>query len=268
MINLILFFLSFTANLVIIKTIPIEIFKSYINLYTIVGCLGSLAFFILYTKYLSIDKVKKTGYLLIFLYCFLYNVYDLFWASIIIYPLLLLFNDYIFTQCNLKKTNLIYRTFLIISALPFILYSENFRYLFESRVLIMAIILLAINYRITEASELNVKSTWQFIFFNYTFYYAPLLIIGFIMPSTNGMKYWYVFTQTGLVIYLKYLDYCTRKNRVAYRSVENLILVCACGSPVLPYYFFPNNIAIFTFYAGLLGLIYSKKFLIDSKEIK
>lgn len=261
MINFILFFLSFLANLVIIKMMPDENLRAYINIYTIVGGCGALAFFLIYSHETLALHVRKIGFGIMVIYVLANIPLDGFLASSIVYPLMLIYNDYIVTQGGLNKGRNVYRIFLVLSTLPFVLLQNQFEILFQARVLILICILLYYTLNSGLVTPLQVHSTWKYIFFNYTFYYAPLLLIANLPLTSSGLKAWYIFSQGGLVAYLKYLDFALRKNHTVSRHLNSFILLAAVGAPIMPIYLFPSATGLIAYFSGLLGLVYSKRYL-------
>lgn len=260
MINFILFFLSFLANIVIIKTMPDGSLRSYINIYTSVGGCGALVFFLMYSREAATLHIRKTGFGLLAFYGAAHIPLDGFWASASAYPLLLIYSDYIVTQSSLARGKLLYRIFLILSALPFLFFQDQFNILFQARVLLLAGISLFYTIFVNHVAPLRVHSTWKYVFFNYTFYYVPLLLIANIPLNPVALKGWYIFSQGGLVVYLKYLDFALRKNHTTPRHLSNLILLASISAPILPTVFFPSTIGLIVYFIGLFGLVYSKRY--------
>ena len=240
---------------------PNESIRIYINIYTIVGGLGALFFFLIYAKKAATAKIKIAGYGLLLIYTFASIPLNGFWASALVYPLLLIFNDYIVSQSNISSGSRSYRYFLIISALPFLIFQNQFELLFQIRVIGLAAILFYYTINTSYVESLEVKSTWKYIIFNYSFYYIPLLLIANIPYSPSAMKAWYIFVQGGLVVYLKFLDYALRKNHAVSPNLNNLILLASVGAPILPTVLFPSGLGLVIYFTGLLGLIYSKRYI-------
>jgi len=261
MINFIVFFLSFLANLVIIKMMPDENLRAYINIYTIVGGCGALAFFLIYSQEALASHVRKIGVGLMAVYALAHIPLNGFWASAAVYPLLLIYNDYIVTQGSLIKGKYLYRLFLIFSVLPFLFLQNQFELLFQARVVLLVCILFYYTLQSRDAATLQVHSTWKYIFFNYTFYYAPLLLIANISLPPSALKVWYIFSQGGLVVYLKYLDFAIRKNHTVSRHLNCFILLAAVGAPILPVCLYPSATGLIAYFVGLLGLVFSKRYL-------
>lgn len=261
MINFIVFFLSFLANLVIIKMMPDGNLRPYINIYTIVGGCGALAFFLMYSRQAATPHIRKIGFGLLAIYAIAHIPLNGFWASASIYPLFLTYNDYMVTQSSIARGRYLYRLFLILSALPFLFIQDQFEILFQARVISLATILLFYTVQTSHLTALQVYSTWKYIFFNYTFYYAPLLLIANIALPPAALKAWYIFAQGGLVVYLKYLDFALRKNHTVSRHMNSLILLSAVGAPILPVCLFPSATGLIAYFTGLLGLVYSKRYI-------
>ena len=261
MINFIVFFLSFLANLVIIKMMPDENLRHYINIYTIVGGCGALAFFLMYSREAATPHIRKIGFGLLVIYAIAHIPLNGFWASAAIYPLFLIYNDYIVTQSSITRGRYLYRLFLILSALPFLIFHDQIEILFQARVILLAAILFFYTVHTSHVTSLQVHSTWKYIFFNYTFYYAPLLLLANIALEPAGLKAWYIFAQGGLVVYLKYLDFALRKNHRVSRHLESFILIAAAGAPILPAFLFPSTAAFIVYFTALLGLVYSKRYI-------
>jgi hypothetical protein len=125
----------------------------------------------------------------------------------------------------------------------------------------MVVILIFYIVKTKEVTTLRVRATWKYIFFNYTFYYAPLLLIANMSLTPPALKVWYIFSQGGLVIYLKYLDFAIRKNHTVSRHIGRLILFAAACAPILPVFSFPSATGLIAYFIGLLGLVYSKRYL-------
>lgn len=261
MIKFIFFFLSFVANVVILKMMPDANLRAYINIYNMVGACGALLFFLIYAKESFALHVQKIGVFLLIAYVLLNILIDEFWASAILYPLFLIYNDYIVTQGNVAKRQSLYRLFLIFSALPFFFFESHFEELFQARVMLIAGILLFYVVATKSVVALQIQSTAQYVFFNYTFYYVPLLLIANMPFAPTALKLWYIFTQGGLVVYLKYLDFAARQNHTVPRYLNHLILLAAVTAPLLPAFFFFSASALVVYYVGLSGLVYSKRFI-------
>lgn len=263
MIDFLFFFLSFLANLAIVAMMPDGNLRPYINIYTIVGGCGALAFFLIYSRKAATPHIKKIGLGLLAIYAIAYIPLNGFWASVAIYPLFLIYNDYIVTQSNVNRGRNLYRIYLILSTLPFLFINDQFEILFQVRVISLAIILLFYIFHTSHLTTLQVHSTWKYIFFNYTFYYAPLLLIANMALHPTALKAWYIFAQGGLVVYLKYLDFALRKNHTVSIRMYRLILLAAVGAPILPAFIFPSTTGLIAYIIGLLGLIYSKRYIIN-----
>jgi hypothetical protein len=261
MIKFILFLLSFLANLIIIKIIPDEKLLGYINLYTIVGGCSALTFFLIYSSKPSANTVRKIGFGLILIYVFSVNFWSSFWVSAVLYPAFLIYIDYIITQSNLSKWLNLYRVAFIFSTIPILLTPERFEIIFEARVALMAAFLLFCAIKTKSLAALDINSKWSYILFNYSFYYGPLLLISNIALTPDGLRVWYIFSQGGLVVYLKYLDFALRKNHTISRKINFLILLPIVGAPIVPLYFFPSITGLAMYYLGLLGLVYSKRYI-------
>ena len=261
MIKFIFFFLSFVANVVILKMMPDANLRAYINIYNMVGACGALLFFLIYAKESFALHVQKIGVFLLIAYVLLNILIDEFWASAILYPLFLIYNDYIVTQGNVEKRQSLYRLFLIFSALPFFFFESHFEELFQARVMLLAGILLFYVVATKSVVALKIQSTAQYVFFNYTFYYVPLLLIANMPFAPTALKLWYIFAQGGLVVYLKYLDFAARQNHTVPRYLNHLILLAAVTAPLLPAFFFFSASALVVYYVGLSGLVYSKRFI-------
>jgi hypothetical protein len=261
MIKFIFFFLSFVANLIIIKMMPDDKLRDYINIYNMVGAFGALAFFLIYAREAFAWHVRKVGFFLLFVYGVLNILMDSFWASAVLYPLFLICNDYIVTQSSVARRQYPYRLFLILSALPFFFFESHFEALFQVRVLFLSLILLFYVLETKSVETLKVQSTFKYIFFNYTFYYVPLLVIANMPFTPTALKAWYIFAQGGLVVYLKYLDFAVRSNHTVPSHLNFLILLAAVIAPLLPSVVFSSTGALFVYYIGLSGLVYSKRFI-------
>jgi hypothetical protein len=165
------------------------------------------------------------------------------------------------TQGNVEKRQSLYRLFLIFSALPFFFFESHFEEIFQARVMLLAGILLFYVVATKSVVALKIQSTAQYVFFNYTFYYVPLLLIANMPFAPTALKLWYIFAQGGLVVYLKYLDFAARQNHTVPRYLNHLILLAAVTAPLLPAFFFFSASALVVYYVGLSGLVYSKRFI-------
>jgi hypothetical protein len=235
--------------------------RAYINIYNLVGACGALVFFLIYAREAFALHVQKIGFFLLIVYVLLNILIDKFWASAILYPLFLIYNDYIVTQGNVEKRQYLYRLFLIFSALPFFFLESHFEEFFQARVMLLSAILLFYVFATKSVVALQIQSTAQYIFFNYTFYYVPLLLIANIPFAPTELKLWYIFAQGGLVVYLKYLDFAVRQNHTVPSFLNRLILLAAVTAPFLPAFFFFSASALLVYYVGLSGLVYSKRFI-------
>jgi len=63
------------------------------------------------------------------------------------------------------------------------------------------------------------------------------------------------------VVYLKYLDFAVRSNHTVPSYLNILILLAAVIAPLLPSVVFSSTCALFVYYIGLSGLVYSKRFI-------
>lgn len=240
---------------------PDENLRAYINIYTILGGCGALAFFLIYTRKGLTSHIRKAGAGLLVIYALSHISLDGFWASAVFYPLFLIFNDYIVTQSSITKGRHLYRIFLILSVLPFLFFQSQFEALFQGRVILLAVVLFFYTLQTKEVTALQVQSTWKYIFFNYSFYYIPLLLIANIPLTSTALKTWYIFAQGGLVVYLKYLDFALRKNHTVSHHLSSLILLAAAGAPILPVCLFPSATGLIAYFIGLSGLVYSKRYI-------
>ena len=240
---------------------PDDKLRDYINIYNMVGAFGALAFFLIYAREAFAWHVRKVGFFLLFVYGVLNILMDSFWASAVLYPLFLICNDYIVTQSSVARRQYPYRLFLILSALPFFFFESHFEALFQVRVLFLSLILLFYVLETKSVETLKVQSTFKYIFFNYTFYYVPLLVIANMPFTPTALKAWYIFAQGGLVVYLKYLDFAVRSNHTGPSHLNILILLAAVIAPLLPSVVFSSTGALFVYYIGLSGLVYSKRFI-------
>ena len=184
-----------------------------------------------------------------------------FWASAVLYPLFLIYIDYIVTQSSFTKNQYLYRLFLILSALPFFFFQNYFEALFQARVAFLSAILLFYVLQTQSVDTLKIQATFKYIFFNYTFYYFPLLVIANIEFTPTALKFWYIFAQGGLVIYLKYLDFALRKNHNIPENLNLLILLAALTAPLVPNFLFFSTFALVVYYVGLIGLVFSQRYI-------
>jgi hypothetical protein len=63
------------------------------------------------------------------------------------------------------------------------------------------------------------------------------------------------------VVYLKYLDFAARQHHTIPWYLYHLILLAAVTAPLLPAFLFFSASALAVYYAGLSGLVYSKRFI-------
>ena len=261
MIKFAIFFLSFLSNVLIIGAIPSEFLQLYVNIYTLIGGVSAFCFFVLYASYLTIYRVKFIGYSLFLFFLFAVSISDLLLATILFYPAVLIFNDYISTQNDNGEGKLAYRLFLILTALPFLVLDESFEIIFVLRFLLIMGILLLYAWFTKVIVPISVKSTPKYLFFNYTFYYVPLLVIANLNSTNNSLRLWYIFCQAGLVVYLKYLDYSLRHDHFVPVPLKNLIYISVFTIPLAPFLFYQDLIRLFVYYVGIFGLIYSGRFV-------
>ncbi len=261
MINFLIFSLSFLANLLVITFIPNDYTKEYINIYTLVGGVAALTFFLIYASTTSIKLLKLLGYSLLFILVILNLFLSSFWAAAAVYPALLVYTDYISSQSDLVKYNRAYRIFLIASALPLAVFQNHFLLLFSIRTSLIGIILALYLLNTKAVTKLEVRSTWKYIFFNYSFYYVPLLLIANLPIQESHIKLWYIFSQGGFIVYLKYLDFCLRRDRTSFKALHKIILAASIIAPAVPSALHPSATGIAIYFIGLSGLIYSKRYI-------
>lgn len=234
---------------------------AYINIYTIIGGVTALTFLLIYSLKPIAVAVKMIGISLALSYLILIFFIDGFWISVIIYPVFLVYNDYIVTQSNITSARNFYRIFLVISVAPFLLYEDHFEFLFELRVILLTFIVIYYAINTENLTALKIDSTGKYVFVNYISYYIPLLIIANVQMEANELKLWYVFSQAGLVLYLRYLDFSSRNGYFVSSLLEKFVLTSAIFAPILPSIIFPSAVGLIAFYLGLLGLIYSKRYI-------
>lgn len=266
MLKFALFFASFLSNIIIVNSTPVQFTQVYINLYTICGAGSALYFLILYSRRNALIAIKFSGASIFLVYTGLIAFNASFYFIVALYPIVLIFNDYIATQNKDATGNTLYRWTLIISALPFIFFKEYFETLFYARVAILICILAAYIYTTSTVTPLPIRSTWKYILFNYVSYYSPLLITTNTVQTVDGMKAWYIFTQAGLVLYLKLLDFKLRNGHNVPKHLSNTILVSSTLLPFVPMMINFNWYGFVTYYCGLLGLIYSSRFINENEH--
>jgi hypothetical protein len=259
--NFILFFVATLANIIIIKNMPNDYLHRYLNGYIIMSACASIILFLVYTRHSLADHIRKAAFSIVVLYALAHIPLSLFWAAAFIYPLLIIFNDYIATQGNHNQGQNWYRIFLVISSLPILFFQEYFEILFEVRTFSLAVILMHYTLKTKSVTLLPVRSTWKYLLLQFIFYNGPLLLIANLPLAPIAAKLWYVFAQGGLIVYLKTLDFSLRQNNAVSYQINLLVILSAFGAPFLPALLFPNVFALAAYFLGLAGLIYSTKYV-------
>ena len=256
-----LFLLSFLANVVVINAIPEELTKTYLNTYNLLSAIFALSLFLVFCRHASIRAIRRFGFALLALFAIAHFFLSPFWATIIAYPGLLIFNDYASTQTNKGKWQQFYRLYLICSALPLLIphSPETFSILFQIRAYGLAVICLAFLALAQDAIALAVRSTWSFIVVNYSSYYGALLLLSNTTTDAHALKVWYICCQGGLVLYLKLIDYNLRHQSETTGTVTYAVLLVAVAAPIPAYLLFPSPIAVIVYFFGLGGLVYSRR---------
>ena len=240
---------------------PGEYIHQYTIIYTVIGGVGAFLFFLIYTNTKALSMIKAIGVFLLAICGCIFLSVESFFAAMLIYPVLLIFNDYISSQgfsLNLVRK---YRLLLILSVIPFLMMHDSFQIFFLGRVFILLAAMLFFVVLVGSVDAIPITSTPKYMFFNYTFYYVPIFLISNVVQSPQALKVWYIFAQGGLVLYLKYLDFSMRKNHSISGRIEKFILGACLFSPFIPMWFFQNFFAFSLYYIGLFGLFHSRNYV-------
>lgn len=261
MINFGLYLLSFAANSLVVLTAPGQMIKKYVLIYNASSVLFSILLFIYFTKFATTGRSKfiiGASVVIFSMGSAFIGIYD---TAILIYPGLLIFNDYLVTQSHKLKIVTGFRLLMIVSAIPFLLNPEGFSINIIARVLFLIFIAIFLSATARDVHLLSVKSPIKFQISNYVFYNGTLSLVAIVVKAPEALRWWYLATQIGLVLILKVLDFSLRRSHSLDIRTRWLAMVGASGIPLIALIFYPNVPALCLFYVGFFGLIFSGRYI-------
>lgn len=261
MINFCIYIFSFATSIAVIFTAPEKYLKGYLGSYTLFSVFFSLLFFIFFRRYANRTTSILAITLLLCVFCVTALVSGPYYASLLFYPGILIFSDLAATQSLTTKRVNAYRFFLILTALHFFIYPENFQSNLIIRVLLLFIISLVLAIFASEMHKIHVKSPWKFMAGNYIFYNGILLMITYSGLKGNDLRYWFLSGQTGLVFILKYLDFSLRKSYDVSNYLKGMVYFFSLCAPLPVLIFLPNIYVLVIYYIGMVGLIFTSRYI-------
>lgn len=264
MLNFLLYLLSFAANTIIILTAPKSDIHAYLGYYNVFGVFFSV-FFFLYYRYLCSIKVSRFilgVFLAVFLLiCLKLNVKMALFSS---YPGILIFVDYLVTQTSGVKAVNVFRVGMIVSAIPFLVFRDDFELNLLVRCGMLFAVCVIFAFTAKEEFRLSVRSTWKFLAGNYLFYNGTLIAVTWLIQDASELRWWYLSIQIGLVLILKALDFSLRRSYDMSPSLRGAVFTMGALVPLPVMMAFPSVLNLLIFYIGYGGLVFTSRYISHS----
>jgi len=211
MIAYLVYIFSFASNLIIIGILPKNIESMYLSMYTASNAIFSLLFFLIFSQKKLLLTVVNQGWaiVLVSLVSLVFQSIDL---MLFLYPALLIFVEYLYSQSRVKKDVLLMRLLLVLDALCFVFIRdlEGFLLGLSFRMMLLMVLIIFSLISKPECNLIKLKKKYKFIACNYLYYYLPFAMLVLFYSKVEGVKYWYIVFQVGLVFILKTHDYVLR----------------------------------------------------------
>ena len=200
--NLFSYFFFNLSNLLLILLISESNISTFLIFYSLAnGLFTFVIFFNFSTKFYLTPKIMI---LVGFIVLIISNFEKLYFMIIFGYVLLLLFCDYLFSQSNLNKTNLVLKILLFFtSAILFL--PINLITIIQIKILLIIIFLIYYIANSKSSKKLKVKSPLLYIALISVIYNGSLFLISILFNEQN-VKVYYIFTQVLLGIKLRFYD--------------------------------------------------------------
>lgn len=207
------YFTSFSSNLFLILNIPEDGVGDYLKYYTLSNAFFSIVVFLMFGKFFQSVDFKKISRLIGVLSFILIMIYDSDVNLVIfIYPALLIYVDYYYSQCSKMHWLYILRFFLLIDALLFYadFWGVGFYKNLNIRIFMLCVFVLMGAEIARVDKRLKINSSFKFALNNYVFYYFAMLL--FVQESyvIENAKMWFLSMQVGMVYILKLHDFKLR----------------------------------------------------------
>ncbi len=258
--DFLIYLLSFCSNIIIIVLAPDDALKDFAKIYLIGNIVFSLLVYYQFTNSVNIKNIKLI--FIISILC-LFISFGLNLSKITIYffyPYFYLISDYLVSQKFQKKFIRYFRVLSLITLIPFIFSRLGFDLSLTLRTVFFILAGSIFLYSNSRISKLLVTSRWTFVLFCYLSYSLPLYLIIFFARDANELKFWYISTQAGIAIILKYYDFSSRGDGKNYYIIY-IFTFFSFIIPllVLPFYF--NLVLAFIYWLGFLCALYAGKFV-------
>lgn len=258
--DFLLFGISFVANLIIFVLVPNADLHDFAFLYLAGNSIFSFIIYSQFTGAININSIKFIYYVCLF-FLFTLALGPLPNTAIyFFYPYFYLIADHLVSQ---KFSLNIVRFYRFLSISTVVLFFEN-NLSFTNDVLVrtifFALISLACINNSSNIKPLSINSRWKFVLFCYLSYTVPLFVIVHISRNPAELKVWYVLTQLGIAILLKYYDFSSRGAGIN----QFTFLLCAIFSFAIPFIGMAISFSLqlfFVYFFGLIIILYAGKYV-------
>lgn len=259
--NFSLYLASFVASVVITLAAPAGLLKQYLQTYTLASFFFSLLFFLYFSMSPTMRGVRLIAGGIFVLFVVAAVSWGLYGSALLFYPGLLIYADYVVTQsCNIRQVT-VYRIFLIVSSFLFLLGADYFELNLIARVAMLFFVATVLPGKDGRIQKISVQSPIRYLVGNYIFYSGVLYVATLLNEHDDGLRFWYLLTQAGLVGILKYYDFSLRKGYNSTASLKMMVMSVAFGMPVPLMFVYPSVVNLGLYYIGYFGLLYTGKFI-------
>lgn len=256
-----LYLFSFAANTLVVLTAPEALLRDYVLTYNLASVVFSLLLFVHFSRFATVSRSLYLSIGAVVLMGAIAPAVGWYAVCILAYPGLLILTDYLVTQSHGIRVVTGFRFLMIISALPFLLFPDQFVISLGIRVAVLAMVAVGLAVRARESHLLSVKSPIRFQVGNYAFYNGTLWLIALLMTTGEELRWWYLSIQVGLVLILKVLDYSMRRAYSLDVRTRWLAIAAAACIPLPVFIAYPNVLALGLFYVGFVGLVLTGRYI-------
>lgn len=208
--DFLIYLLSFLSNIIIIWMVPSAEVKEFASTYILGNALFSLLIYYQFTNIVNERKIWLFFYIFlaffVALICVAYDTIFLYFF----YPYFYLLADHLASQKLSNQRVRLYRVVTLFTIIPFAIPETNFELNLFIRVAFFTIAAFYFHFVNVKISPLVITSRWLFVFFCYLSYTLPLYIISHIADNPSQLKIWYISTQVGIALLLKYYEFSAR----------------------------------------------------------
>lgn len=251
---------SFLSNIIILWLVPAFQVKDFASFYLIGNAIFSL---LVYYQFTNVVNEKHVGWSLYILSALFFLLLGIEQTSIILYffyPYFYLIADYLASQKFSRRTVKLYRLATLFTVSPFFLLENKFDFSLTIRIIFFIISAFVFQNVSDKITPLAIRARWKFVFLCYLSYTLPLYLITAFSENPFELKVWYVSTQIGIAIVLKYYEFSGRGN-----GMNGIALAaCAIFSIVLPIVvlLFSFNLTLAVVYwMGVVFLLYAARYV-------